>query len=84
MTPAENQGLGLRHRDFYAGQGDWFPPRHEAMVEAMRAVAADPAEAARRGKLAAARAAEFSWDRTARELWSVLESFGAVPQRVAG
>ena len=68
--------LGEASATHYAGIGRWVVPREESIVAALRAAAADPAEARRRGEAAAARAAEFTWDRTARELIAVLIGAG--------
>lgn len=66
-------------RDFYGGYGArWAEPEFDAIVAAMRAAHADRAEVRRRGAVAAARAAEFTWGRTARELRAAMIEAGMV------
>lgn len=67
--------------EFYSGQGDWAVPSEEGMVAALRDAFAAPAECRAKGELAAARAAEFTWERTGRELVAVLRKAGIIPER---
>ncbi len=59
----------------YGGLGAWCVPRHDSLVEQMRRAFANGAERRAKGAAAAARAAEFTWARTARELAAVLREF---------
>lgn len=64
----------------YRGQGRWIVPYVPSMVRALRAcVRAGREERQRRGELAAARAAEFTWQRTGREMVAVLRREGLIP-----
>lgn len=65
--------------EFYAGVGNWCVPTEEGMVEALRAAFTNPEECRRKGDLAAARAQEFSWARTGRELVKILRDEALVP-----
>ena len=58
----------------YEGLGNWAMPRHDSMVDALREAHVDRMECARRGVAGAARAREFTWERSARTLLPVLES----------
>jgi glycosyltransferase involved in cell wall biosynthesis len=62
--------------EFYAGAGSWIVPREADIAAAMRRVHAEPAEARARGAAAAARAAHFTWERTACELRQALVKIG--------
>ena len=61
----------------YAGR--WADVSDENVIERMREIAANPGRAAEVGERAAARAAGFTWDRTARELASALARHGMLP-----
>ncbi|HYH66606.1 MAG TPA: hypothetical protein VD866_18065, partial [Urbifossiella sp.] len=58
----------------YAGR--WADVRDGDVIERMREIAADPGRAAELGEIAAARAARFTWERTARELAAALAWHG--------
>jgi glycosyltransferase involved in cell wall biosynthesis len=62
--------------DFFEGLGDWAVPRLDSMVECLRRAYSDPEAAVAKGRAAARRAAEFSWDRTARALHRALSEAG--------
>lgn len=61
----------------YGGLGDWCVIRPASLVDQMRRAAADLDDARARGRRAAARAAEFTWERTGREILAVLDEFAA-------
>ena len=63
----------------YEGSGDWFRPRVGSAVEQLRAAYHDPDRRRRMGEAAARRAAEFTWERSGRELAAILREFGLVP-----
>ena len=65
--------------EFYAGQGNWAVPTPDGMVEALRASYRDPDGCRHKGALAANRASEFTWERTARGVHAVLADLGMVP-----
>ena len=71
-------------RDLYAGrldwwEGEWCVPRHESMVEALRAAYRGGRPVLDyRGRKAAERASTFTWGRTATALHSVLTQIGLV------
>jgi len=58
----------------YAGR--WAEVDDDDVIERMREIAANPGRAAELGEIAAARAARFTWDRTARELAAALARHG--------
>jgi len=64
---AVNDGVYVGHR---------CAVRIESLAEAMRAVAANPAEARRRGQAAARRLASWTWQRTSSTLIAALEEVG--------
>jgi len=64
--------------DFYEGNGQWAAPSHYGMVDALRCAYANRGECLAKGREAAKRAREFTWDRTGRELRGVLEWLGAI------
>jgi len=68
---------------YYHGHGRFAYPTEDGMVAALRAAYSDPGGCRRKGALAAARAAEFTWARTGRELYSGLAAVGAVPGPVS-
>lgn len=79
----EDCGWPLRYRlepagDFYDGLGRWAVPWPTDMVAAMRAARQDRPGCIARGRAAAARAAEFGWDRTARAFRRALEAATAL------
>jgi glycosyltransferase involved in cell wall biosynthesis len=64
-------------REFYEGCGaNWAEYDEESACEAMLAAYNDRDECRRRGKVAAARAAEFPWRRTAEGVREALTEFG--------
>jgi glycosyltransferase involved in cell wall biosynthesis len=64
----------------YRGQGRWLVPYVPSMVKALRqCYRAGRSERQRRGDMAAARAAEFTWARTGREMVAVLRKEGLIP-----
>ena len=67
--------------EFYTGLGAWAVPTHGGMVRQLRAVPADPVGAAEIGRRTAARAAEFTWGRTARALHDALAEFDLLPAK---
>ncbi|MFO0799635.1 MAG: glycosyltransferase [Gemmataceae bacterium] len=60
----------------YAGR--WADVDDGDVIERMREIAADPGRAAELGALAAARAARFTWERTAQQLAAALARHGVV------
>lgn len=70
-------------RGYYQGHGDWAEPDVASAVAQLRRAEADRADVARRGALAADRAAEFTWEATGRALRSVLECAGMLKPRAA-
>jgi glycosyltransferase involved in cell wall biosynthesis len=73
-------------RDTYSGYyALWAEPTAEGLVEGMRWVYEHPDDARARGQAGAARAAEFTWQRTARQLRDVLVEVGMIanPYRAA-
>jgi glycosyltransferase involved in cell wall biosynthesis len=82
VTPATGWLLPFtlrRAREFYRSDDPanvWAVPTPAAMNEALLAVYADETEAQLRGRAAAARAAEFTWVRTAAELEQAIACAG--------
>jgi glycosyltransferase involved in cell wall biosynthesis len=72
-------------REFYEGCGaNWAEYDEESACEAMLAAYNDRDECRRRGKVAAARAAEYPWSRTACGVEAAMREFGFLPKpRVA-
>jgi hypothetical protein len=67
----------------YRGLGHWYVPERRSLVEQMRRAYADRAEVRAKGRAAAARAAEFPWSRTGRELAAVLREWGVLAEPAA-
>jgi len=70
-----------------AGEGYVHEVRIDALITALRAAAADPAERSRRGELAARAAREFSWPAVSARLEAVLaevEAEALPPARTVG
>lgn len=59
-------------------EGHWAWSDDRAVIAVLRAVAADPGEAQRRGQQAAVVAGEFTWERSVREFVQVLHEVGAL------
>jgi glycosyltransferase involved in cell wall biosynthesis len=64
-------------------RGRWADPDDAAMIRAMREVHRDRAEAERRGRRAAERAARFTWADTAQKLFAVLTRHAFLPTPIA-
>lgn len=60
----------------YEGMGDWCPPTHAGLVEALREAYDLRGSTAAKGRAAAARAAGFTWAETGRKLADALRDFG--------
>lgn len=60
--------------------GRWADPHDDEIIAALRQVYCDRAEAHRRGRLSAERAARFTWAETARKLIEVLKRYGFLPE----
>jgi glycosyltransferase involved in cell wall biosynthesis len=64
--------------DFYHGLGHWAVPTHASMVRQLRWAYSHRSELAAMGERAAARAAEYTWDRTACAVLAVLSEVGMI------
>jgi glycosyltransferase involved in cell wall biosynthesis len=64
---------------YYAGAGQWAVASHWSMVDTLRRVHASRGECITKGELAAHRARQFTWDRTAGIFENILQQAGALP-----
>lgn len=67
---------------YYQSGGNWAQPFHDSLVAVLRRIRENPEEVTTKGKAAALLAAEFTWERTARELRAVLEGVGMARKTV--
>lgn len=67
LTPANAGGV-------YGQGAQWAEPDHDALVELMRHVARNPAERAARGRIAAANAQSWTWDRAVATVMTRVEA----------
>lgn len=72
-----------RHRTekatgYYAGQGDWFPPRFDDLVNALVQARVQPEMNRAKGESAARQAEKFTWRHSAIKLRTILENEGVL------
>lgn len=85
MTPESSWPVEWDERiagnPYYTGSARWCIARHASLVARMREAYADADLRRSKGEAAAIRAAEFTWERSARELAEVVREFGLDPCR---
>lgn len=65
----------------YQGCGAWAEPSERGIIDVMRRIHADNAEARDKGLMATMRVAGLSWENSNLKLIEVLEEFGAIPKQ---